>query len=91
MIILEDVGVKENLVKKIYDIIKQNFDNENYKFEERIDDYVIWCDNDKERAVFIQAKDGSCYGTVCKQDIDTGSKADILEYIKDQLDNTNDN
>jgi hypothetical protein len=90
MIILEDVGVKDNLIKKIYDIIKKNFNNENYKFEEKIDDYVIWCDNDKERAVFIQAEDGSCYGTVCKNDIDTGSEADILDYIKDQLNDTKD-
>jgi len=90
MIILEDVGVQEDIVKKILSKIKENFTSENFRFDEVIGDYNFWCNEDKDNTVFIQAKNGSCYATICKQDIDNESETDILESIKYQLDNTQD-
>ena len=88
MLILEDIGVQNDIVKKILSKIKQNFTSDNFRFDENIEDYNFWCNEDKDRTVFIQAKDGSCYATICKQDIDNEPETDILESIKYQLDNT---
>lgn len=88
MIILEDTGVKQDSIKKILNTVKKHFNEETYNFDFESDGYLVWCGDDKDKTVFIQSKNETCYATVSKTEIDNESESDILESIKYQLDNT---
>ena len=84
MILLEDIGVKEESIHKIVNILKDIDFNE--EFDKTVDNINFFYTVDKDKVVFIQ-KDNS-YATVTKEDIEKETEEDIIESIKYQLDNT---
>lgn len=87
MLILENKSISEDIVKQIVNKIKEHFDNEDFDFEDTVQGIQFWCDNDKEKTVFIQTED-ECYATVNKQNFENIDIQDIVTGIKGQLDAT---
>ena len=79
MIILENKTIEKDIFDSIIRTVKTNFNKNNFSFDIDITDTVnIWCDNDKDKTVFIQTKD----------DLDNVDEADIKESIEYQLNAT---
>ena len=89
MIILENKTIEKDIFDSIIRTVKTNFNKNNFSFDIDITDTVnIWCDNDKDKTVFIQTKDEDSYATFTKYDLDNVDETDIKESIEYQLNAT---
>lgn len=76
-------------ISKIVDIIMSSISNNNTKFEKRIDDTLIWCNDDSDMTIFIQEDDGG-YAAIDKNDVMILSEDDVYESVQYQLEQTRD-
>lgn len=84
--LLENKTISENIIEKIINAVKDRFDKEEYKFDLKIGDKIIfWCDGDNEKTVFIQTKDEMSYATFTKSDLETYGVDEIVEGLEEQL------
>lgn len=89
MIMLENKTIEKDIITSIINIVKTNFDNNNYQFDVDITDEVnIWCDNDKDKTVYVQTKDENSYATFTKQELDVMGRDELKKSINYQLTET---
>lgn len=74
----------DDVITKIVDICVSRVKDNNFKFNESVNDILVWCDGGEDNVIFIQSKDGSAYATITAQDI-LDDESDIYEDIKEQL------
>ena len=84
MIILESLDINEESIKKVVSELKEiSFDK---PFDKTIDGINFYYTKDKDKVVFFTYKDG--YGSVTKLELDSEPEDDMVEYIKNQLEET---
>lgn len=87
MILLEANG-SSSIEEQITQLILDKFSSGETKFEERIDNTLIWCSDDSDKTVFIQVDDDGGYAAINKDDVSEMSESDISESIRYQIEHT---
>lgn len=86
MLLKEDFG-RDNLTQ-VFKHIRSNFEAGNEVFDEEVATINFWCDGDKDRTIFMQS--GDAYAVITYSDLMEDSEEELIQYIKRQLSETDD-
>ena len=85
--LLENMSNLKNDINDVIVKIKEFFSENNNSFNLKVNGLEFWCDNDKEKTIFVINNKGG-FATFCKNDLDNEMEYDIIESIIFQLNNT---
>lgn len=86
MLLKEDFG-RDNLTQ-VFKHIRSNFEAGNEVFDEEVATINFWCDGDKDQTIFMQS--GDAYAVITYSDLMEDDEEELIQYIKRQLSETDD-